>query len=154
MTIPAPDVVLPHTGDKILIEEILAWGTDWIEARGHKDRLQAFRLADGSISTVAAIELICQTAASHAGLTELDRGRPVKIGFIIGARSLEFDDAAFQRTDEFHVAVRQHYVVDDETCVYKGEVFGDNTNGPLIGSGTITAVMPGDSRSVLQALQR
>lgn len=153
MTIPSPETVLPHRGDMVLLEEIVDWGEDWIEARAHKDRLRAFRSADGSVSTVAAMELICQTAASHAGLTELKNDRPIKIGFIIGARSLEFDDAAFQQTEEFYMTVHHHYVVDDQTCVYKGKLFGNNTDGPLIGSGTITAVMPTDSRSVLTSFR-
>lgn len=149
MTIPPPDAVLPHRGDMVLIETITGWGTDWIEARANRERLCRFRSPDGAISTVAAMELICQAAASHAGLTELTRNRAVKIGFIIGARSMDFDDAAFRAHDSYHISVRQHFVVDDETCVYSGRLMGGNASGPLVASGTITAVMPEDSLSVL-----
>ena len=149
----SPESALPHRGAMVLLEHIVDWGEDWIEARARKERLQMFRSPDGSISTVAAMELICQAAASHAGLCELAQGKPVRIGFIIGARSLDFHANAFLQAEAFHVSVRHHYKVDEETGVYAARLFAEDPSGPLIASGTITAVMPQDSRSVLDAIK-
>jgi predicted hotdog family 3-hydroxylacyl-ACP dehydratase len=49
--------------------------------------------SQGRVARWAALEFMAQTVAVHAGLSAWEKGEPVKLGFLIGSRRVDFHGA-------------------------------------------------------------
>ncbi len=70
---------------------------------------------DRRVSAVVAVEYMAQCVAAYAGLAAFRQGKPVRIGYVIGARLVEFSVDA--------------YTVGQELLIRASKVWGDDALG-------------------------
>jgi predicted hotdog family 3-hydroxylacyl-ACP dehydratase len=81
--------LLPHAGDMILIDQVLAFDEDSIHTQVTVRPGGLFNLDDGSLPAWVGVELMAQSVAAYAGCRARSEGRPVEIGFLLGTRKYE-----------------------------------------------------------------
>ena len=70
---------------------------------------------NGAVPAVVAIEYMAQSVAAHAGLRGVRSGREVRVGYLIGARNVEF--------------LVDGFAVGERLLVYVEHVWGDEDLG-------------------------
>ena len=94
---------------------------------------------NGAVPSCVALEYMAQCVAVHAGLRGARKGQPARIGYLIGARGVEF------LVDEFWVGERIRVVVshvwgNDELGQFQARV---ESNGRRV-AGALLSVYQGD----------
>lgn len=77
--------LLPHAGDMILLDEVLAFDDDRVQTR-LRVRPGLLSDADGGLPAWAGVELMAQSVAAYAGCHARRAGEPVDLGFLLGTR--------------------------------------------------------------------
>jgi len=147
-----PAQVLPHRSSMLLIDQIVYWDSDHIETTAGQVDNGLFDQGNGVTSSLICMEYLCQSAAAHAGIRQLEQGKPVTIGFIIGARTLEIDDAAYQAGDTFKVHVEQTFRDKEGIGVYDCALYHADTKKygtQKVAYAMIKAVMPDNPSDVI-----
>lgn len=73
--------LLPHAGDMILIDQVLAFDEEQIQARLTVRAGGLFNREDGSLPAWVGVELMAQSVAAYAGCRARDAGQPRGPGF-------------------------------------------------------------------------
>lgn len=79
--------LLPHSGNMVLLDEVLEFSADTVRTRLCVRPGGLFNQPDGSLPAWLAIELMAQSVAAFAGCHARQAGLPVKLGFLLGTRS-------------------------------------------------------------------
>lgn len=119
--------LLPHAGNMVLIDRILSYdkGQAVSCVRVTPQSLFFDEELDG-IHAAIGIEWMAQTIAAVAGITALQLGRSVQIGFLLGTRSYAPVKNIFVTGEEFTIRVRELYREDNglgafECSIHQGE---------------------------------
>jgi predicted hotdog family 3-hydroxylacyl-ACP dehydratase len=81
--------LIPHAGDMILIDQVLAFDEEQIHTRLTVRPGGLFNQADGSLPAWVGVELMAQSVAAYAGCRARVRGNAVELGFLLGTRKFE-----------------------------------------------------------------
>ena len=81
--------LLPHAGDMILIDQVLAFDEEQIETRLTVRAGGLFNREDGSLPAWVGVELMAQSVAAFAGCHARVQGHEVVLGFLLGTRRFE-----------------------------------------------------------------
>jgi predicted hotdog family 3-hydroxylacyl-ACP dehydratase len=81
--------LLPHAGDMILIDEVVAFDEEQIHTRLTVTPGRLFNLANGAMPAWVGVELMAQSVAAYAGCQARVRGEAVELGFLLGSRKFE-----------------------------------------------------------------
>jgi predicted hotdog family 3-hydroxylacyl-ACP dehydratase len=95
--------LIPHAGDMILIEQILAFDEEQIHTRLTVRPGGLFNRPDGSLPAWVGIELMAQSVAAFAGCRARKRGEPVELGFLLGSRKFECNVESFPAGTELTI---------------------------------------------------
>ena len=133
----------------VLIDHIVDWGEQWIETTVNRHSTALFQQKNGEVSSMVAMEYLCQSAASHAGIRQLESGKDVTIGFIIGARQFEIDPNLFYAHHDYQVRVDQTFLDAQGIAVYDCRLYPAGKRTPKIAHAIIKAVMPDDPALVI-----
>jgi predicted hotdog family 3-hydroxylacyl-ACP dehydratase len=145
---PAPAELIPHRGDAILLDEILAVGDDRLEARLLVRPGTAFSEPSGDLPGWAGPEIMAQAIAALSGHRwQRTRGGAAPIGLLLGVRSYDAVEADFRRGDTLQVEVIESTENEDGRAVFDGWI---RRGGEVIASGTLTVFQPPDD-SFLEA---
>jgi predicted hotdog family 3-hydroxylacyl-ACP dehydratase len=87
---PPLETLVPHRGRMLLVSAILDHSPDETTCAIEIPADSFVAASDGTVPPWTALEYMAQTVAVHAGLTAWQRGEPVKLGFLIGSRRVEF----------------------------------------------------------------
>ena len=94
MTLPDLRTLLPHSGPMVLLDRVLSADTENLFAEVTIHAASVF--CDGAgVGAWVGIEYMAQAIAAHAGFLARQRGEPVKVGFLLGARRYEARRDAF-----------------------------------------------------------
>jgi len=94
--------LLPHAGDMILLDELLACDDDRVHAQlVVKPCLLSD--ADGHLPAFFGLELMAQSVAAWAGLRAKRAGMPVELGFLLGTRRYQCNVPYFPNGSELHI---------------------------------------------------
>lgn len=88
-TFPPIESLVLHRGTMLLVSAILEHEADLTTCSGEIAR-DSVVVKGGRVGRWVAIEYMAQTIAVHAGLSAWERNEPVKLGFLIGSRRVEF----------------------------------------------------------------
>jgi len=77
--------LVPHRGHMSLLDTIVEYGDDWLQARVTPAPGAAFAAADG-VPAWVGIEYMAQAASAFGGIEQVQRGERPSIGLLIGAR--------------------------------------------------------------------
>ena len=86
---PAIEAILPHRAPMILLDRVEEDSPDSIACSVTPHEASPFA-EHGSVPAVVATEYMAQCVAAYAGLKAFRRGEPIRIGYLIGARTIEF----------------------------------------------------------------
>jgi predicted hotdog family 3-hydroxylacyl-ACP dehydratase len=90
MTVDADAVegLLPHAGPMVLLDRLVAVGEETVRAVAtvRRDGLFAALEGDG-VPAWLGMEYLAQAIAAWSGFHERARGRPIRAGFLVGARA-------------------------------------------------------------------
>jgi predicted hotdog family 3-hydroxylacyl-ACP dehydratase len=99
--------LLPHAGDMILIDQVLAFDAEQILTRTQVRPGGLFSRVDGSLPAWVGVELMAQSVAAHAGCQAREQDKPVQLGFLLGTRKFECNVEHFPAGSELTIhAVR------------------------------------------------
>jgi len=87
--------VLPQKPPMVLLDSIVSHTSDETVCSVRIDPSSGFASADGSIPSWIALEYMAQCAAAHSGLQEREKGKPIRLGFLLGSRKLNFHVPSF-----------------------------------------------------------
>lgn len=80
------DALIPHSGEMILLDEILQSSPDCIAARCTPKADSLFSRADGTVPAWVGIEYMAQAIAAFAGIQAKQAGNEIRLGFLLGTR--------------------------------------------------------------------
>ena len=98
MSFPPLADVLPHKAPMILLDRIDAELTDGLVCSVTLRADSPF-VEDGAVPGVVALEYMAQTVAAFAGLRATRESRTVRVGYLIGARTVAFHVESFRAGD-------------------------------------------------------
>ena len=116
--------LVPHAGDMILIDEVLAFGADHIDTRLVVRPGGLFSQADGSLPAALGIELMAQSVAAFAGCHAREQGRPVELGFLLGTRNYTCNVDRFAAGSTLHIHANRSLQDDNGMCVFECRLEG------------------------------
>lgn len=87
--------LLPHAGDMILIDQVLAFDEEQIQTRLTVHAGGLFNREDGSLPAWVGIELMAQSVAAYAGCRARLQDRPVELGFLLAPANLNATSNTF-----------------------------------------------------------
>ncbi len=144
---PAPVELMPHRGDVLLLDEILAVDARRLEARLRVRPGTAFSDATGDLPAWAGPEIMAQAIAALSGRRSLQSsGRSAPIGLLLGVRSYEAT-ARFRCGDTLVVEVVESSEDEEGRAVFDGTL---RRGHEVIASGRLTVFQPPDD-SFLEA---
>lgn len=126
--------LIPHSGDMILVDEVLEVTTEQITTKSIIKKDNAF-LEDGKFPTYKTLEIMAQSLGCLRGLYQSDKRN--KLGFLLGARRFSIKKPFINIGDE--IITKATISLQDESGlgVYDCEVFiGD----VLIATSSISAL--------------
>ena len=80
-----PAQTLSHSGEMLLLDEVLDYNTESVSTRVHIRRESPFCEATG-VPAWVGMEYMAQTIGVYSGIERLQQGEALKIGFLIGTR--------------------------------------------------------------------
>lgn len=116
--------LLPHSGNMILLDEVLRFGPEDIHTRLIVRPGGLFNLADGSLPAWVGVELMAQTVAAYAGCQARQAGEPVKLGFLLGTRSFTCNVEHFPLGAELHISALCSLRDDNGMGVFECQISG------------------------------
>lgn len=106
LNLPMPaESLIPHRPPMRLVDELVAWSEEGGEVTARVVAGSPFAAADGRLEAVALVELLAQAYATLHGYEDRCQGRPPKMGFLVGSRSVRIEKEV-RVADELRVTIR------------------------------------------------
>jgi predicted hotdog family 3-hydroxylacyl-ACP dehydratase len=139
-TLPVPaEEVLPHRPPMLLLTSLTSCDGGNVAATASVARNSPLALSDGTVEESALVELLAQGYAALLGWRGVISGRPVKKGFLVGARALTIH-RQLRAGEEVTVTLRTVGGIGG-FALAEGEVTGGDG---VIASGTIKLFSPAE----------
>ena len=116
--------LLPHAGDMILIDQVLAFDEEQIQTRLTVRAGGLFNREDGSLPAWVGVELMAQSVAAYAGCRARVQGNPVALGFLLGTRKFECNVEQFPAGTELHIHALRSLEDDNGMGVFECHLTG------------------------------
>ena len=116
--------LLPHAGDMILIDQILAFDDEQIHTRLTVKPDGLFNRPDGSLPAWVGIELMAQSVAAYAGCQARLHGEPVELGFLLGTRNYQCTVERFPAGTVLHIHASRSLQDDNGMGVFECHLRG------------------------------
>ncbi|MEE4305973.1 hotdog family protein [Pseudomonas alliivorans] len=120
--------LIPHAGDMILIDQVLAFDEDQIHTRLTVRPDGLFSEADGRLPAWVGVELMAQSVAAFAGCQARSKGEAVKLGFLLGSRKFDCNVAHFPVGSELNIHAVRSLQDDSGMGVFECTLTGPDIN--------------------------
>ncbi len=141
--------LLPHTGEMILIDEVLDWGDDFLEARVQQDRPHWYNDAAGNTPAWVGLEYMAQTIGALAGIKSLLEKKPVRIGFLLGTRKYQAHVPYFKKNTPITIRVEHLYLGENNLALFDCTIRDENET---LAHAQIKAIQPDKIEDVITDL--
>ena len=138
---PVADV-LPHRGPMVLLTAIGDHRPDRTICTVEIREYSPFREPGGLVPSWVGVEYMAQCIAAHRGLRARSNGEPIKVGFLIGAKCVDFHTPGFAPGQVLEVRAR-HLWGEREFAAFACSVI-DTTSAAVLAEGTLTVYLPDD----------
>lgn len=109
----------------ILLDEVLSVSADGVHARTRARRDGLFAPSgERDLPPWMGLEYLAQAIAAWAGFHELEAGRPVRPGFLVGARSFHSDAGRIPCGEPLEVRAERVFGDPEGISVFDGRVAG------------------------------
>jgi predicted hotdog family 3-hydroxylacyl-ACP dehydratase len=102
MSFPNVAELLPHSAPMILLDEVLSFEGQKATSKV-KIREGSMFEKDGKVPALIAIEYMAQGIGVQAGLEARRRGKPIRVGYLLGTREMSLEVGSFAVGDELIV---------------------------------------------------
>ena len=116
--------LLPHAGDMILIDEVVAFDEEQIHTRLTVTPGGLFNLANGDMPAWVGVELMAQSVAAYAGCQARTKGEAVELGFLLGSRKFECNVEQFPAGSLLHIHALRSLQDDNGMGVFECRLTG------------------------------
>lgn len=120
--------LIPHAGDMILIDQVLAFDEEQIQTCLTVRAGGLFNEADGSLPAWVSVELMAQSVAAFAGCQARSKGEAVKLGFLLGSRKFDCNVAHFPAGSELNIHAVRSLQDDSGMGVFECTLTGPDIN--------------------------
>lgn len=120
---PAIEKLLPHTGDKILIDGVTAKSEGKIEAYTTHRNARVFASSSGDLPAWLTLEYMAQAISAYAGINSLAANQPISIGLLLGARKLESNQSHFSADIPLYIIATLSFGDDESISVFNCQAF-------------------------------
>lgn len=112
------EVLLPHTGEMILLDAVTLAEDERIVCRRTVRASGLFEDADGNLPAWCGVELMAQCVAAWSGWQAKREQRPVRLGFLLGTRRYQCDVDAFPAGSELTIEAVRSFHDDDGMAMF------------------------------------
>ena len=145
---PPIRALVPHEGDMVLLDRVVSASTDSLCAEVAIGPNSV--LYDGSgVGAWVGIEYMAQAIAAQAGFVAQQRGEPVRVGFLLGARRYQCSVPQFKAGSVLHVHAK-HVLQGENGLAAFDCVINDAADGATLANATITVFQPDNVNEFLQ----
>jgi predicted hotdog family 3-hydroxylacyl-ACP dehydratase len=141
-----PAEVLPIEGEIILLDAIVGWGEDWLEARVDHQHPSLFSAPDGSVPNWVGLEYMAQAIGALAGIRNLRAGKGKCIGFLLGSRKYQCHHRQFEAGVPVLVRVEELLCDADNLGVFNCTISSDK----LLATASIKMLQPDNAQDILE----
>lgn len=148
MSFPEMRALVPHDGDMVLLDRVVSaeGAALCAELTIRPDTL----FCDGAgVGSWVGMEYMAQAIAAHAGRLALERGEPVKVGFLLGARRYQVSVPLFAVGSVLHVHVLHAMQSDNGLAAFECRI-DDAATSAVLAHATITVFEPPNVDEFLQ----
>ena len=138
--------LLPHAGDMILIDQVLAFDEEQIRTRVTVKPGGLFNRPDGSLPAWVGVELMAQSVAAYAGCRARQNGEAVELGFLLGTRKFECNVEHFPAGAELTIHGLRSLEDDNGMGVFECHIHGDGIHA----SARLNVFRPPEATQYLQ----
>ena len=140
------DELVPHSGDMVLIDQVLSCTENTLSARVVVAPGGLFSNADGSSPAWLGLELMAQSIAAWAGWHARQEQRPVQLGFLLGTRNYSCTADRFPVGTELRIDIDRSLQDDSGIAVFECSIHGPD----LLASARVNVFQPTDAARYLQ----
>jgi predicted hotdog family 3-hydroxylacyl-ACP dehydratase len=145
---PAPVALIPHRGDAVLLDEVVAADDSGLSAALTVRAGSVFGDPTGNLPGWVGAEIMAEAIAAFAGWRSLQsRGVPAPIGLLLGIRDYESTAAEFRAGERLRVDIARSSEDEEGHGVFDCSI---QRAGTTVASGTLTVFQPVDD-SFLEA---
>ncbi|MEP7185298.1 MAG: hotdog family protein [Rhodanobacter sp.] len=140
--------LLPHSGEMILLDSVLAGEEDRILCRHTVRAGGLFNDRDGSLPAWCGVELMAQSVAAWAGWLARHEHRPVRLGFLLGTRHYHANVDAFPPGSELTVEAFRSFHDDNGMAMFACRIDAPG----ILAEARLTVFSPPDSDAFLASI--
>lgn len=118
--------LLPHAGNAILLDQVVAHDDNHIETTLTVSANGLYNQADGSLPGWLGVEIMAQAVAAYAGCRARTSGLPVELGFLLGTRNYQCNVQSFPLGSQLHVSATRSLEDESGMGVFECEIAGHN----------------------------
>ncbi|SIS40200.1 hotdog family protein [Neptunomonas antarctica] len=109
--------LVPHSGKMSLLDNIIAYGEDWLQAQVFITADSMFAEPQG-VPAWIGLEYMAQTIGAFSGLQERLSDQPPKLGFLVGTRKYLCSAAYFPLGQTLTIKVQRELQADNGLGVF------------------------------------
>lgn len=128
------ETLIPHSGDMVLIDEVLHASDESIQTRITPVPGGMFNREDGSVPAWVGIEYMAQTIAAFAGVKASKVGQDIRLGFLLGTRHYHSNVTHFPPHVPLTISAECSIQDSNGLSVFNCSIFSENTATGGIGS--------------------
>ncbi|NVK22238.1 MAG: hotdog family protein [Kangiellaceae bacterium] len=116
--------LIPHSPPMVLVDNILGYGDDWLEAQiTIKPDTYFFDSQHQGVASWVAIEYMAQAIAALAGIRAKSQGQEVKLGFLLGTRKYHIQQPFLTVNETYNIKVQQLYLDDSGLASFDCSIY-------------------------------
>jgi predicted hotdog family 3-hydroxylacyl-ACP dehydratase len=104
--LPAISEIVPHGRPMLLLDRLVSYSGDLVTCEVQIRPDSPF-MSEGGVPAIVGVEYMAQCVAAYAGLSARAKGEPVRIGFLLGSRSLRIGVDVFAPGDRLIIEARR-----------------------------------------------
>ena len=120
--------LLPHDPPMVLIDEVVAWSEDCLEAAVQIGEDSPFASGLEGVPSWAGIEYMAQSIAALAGVRAKMAGNPIRVGYLVGTRKFTSDVPSFTTGSMLSIHIEEVFE-DNNMGVYDCSITDQTGNG-------------------------
>lgn len=145
----AIEEVVPHRQDMCLLDRILRWDQDSIEAELVVPEAGLF-IEDGAVPAWVGIEYMAQAIAAWAGCRARTAGNPPQLGFLLGSRRYTSTRSSFPSGTCLQVQARCELLGDNGLGMFACRILAGEEEWAVA---NVSVFEPADSMAYLESGQ-
>lgn len=155
MTIPGIRQLVPHAGPMVLLDRVVEVDDNALCATVTIDADSMFYSPGmAGVGSWVGVEYMAQAIAAHAGYLAWRAGRPVQVGFLLGARKYDAAVPAFAVGSTLYVRAALVLRGENGLSAFDCSIaLSGDAGAPALASATLTVFQPEDVEHFLQENQ-